>query len=140
MSEERRKILEMLSAGKISAAEAEKLLDAVTRPEDEKPSADAEAKARPKFLKVKVEPKHSSGKGDRVNIKIPLAVIRAGARLGSILSDDVKAKIQAKLKDKGVNVDLNDLDSDNLEDVISGLTDLSIDVDDDDETVKIYCE
>ena len=138
MSEERRKILDMLSAGKISAAEAERLLDAIGRPGTEE--SPAEPKKKPKFMKVKVEPKRGDGKGERVNIKIPLSVIRAGAKLSGFLPDEAKMKIQSKLKDKGIGIDLNSLDSDKLEDVICCLGEMSIDVDDEDESVKIYCE
>ncbi|UCD94979.1 MAG: hypothetical protein JSU69_02700 [Candidatus Zixiibacteriota bacterium] len=138
MSEERRKILDMLSAGKISAAEAERLLDAIGRPAAEESTV--EPKKKPKFLKVKVEPKSCEGKGERVNIKIPLSVLRAGAKLSGFLPDEAKMKIQSKLKDKGIGVDLNSLDSGKLEDVICCLGEMSIDVDDEDETVKIYCE
>ena len=59
MSEERKKILEMLSQGKISADEAEKLLDAISPNATEtnagRSSPTLDEKKDPKFLRVLVE-------------------------------------------------------------------------------------
>lgn len=55
MSEERRKILEMLSQGKISVDEAEKLLAVLSAPEPEENEARS-AKLRTKYVRIVVEP------------------------------------------------------------------------------------
>ena len=51
MNDERKKVLELLSAGKISVEEAERLLAAM-----EDPAAGSE-NTKPKYLRVLVEPK-----------------------------------------------------------------------------------
>jgi hypothetical protein len=70
MNEERRKILEMLREGKISVADAERLLAAVGEPETEAPSAPG-GKPGWKYLRVLVEPGSGSESQDKVNIGFP---------------------------------------------------------------------
>lgn len=147
MSEERRRILKMLADGKITADEAEELLDAVEQPlETEgtrytlKREEDSDKKVnKPKFLRIMVEPKDGE-KGDKVNIRIPMMLLKAGVKLASIVPGSAKDKLNDKMKDQGIDIDLNNLDSKSLEDIITGLGSMSIDVDDDKEKVKIFCE
>jgi hypothetical protein len=140
MKGERKRILGMLAEGKVSADEAAELIDAIEK-RDSRPTTDLQAqpnKKKPKFLKIKVTPKNESG--EKVNIAIPLMLVRAGAKLASIVPGDVAGKVNLKLKDYGLDVDLNKLDADSLDGVLTALCDTSIDVDDEKETVKIYCE
>jgi hypothetical protein len=142
MSEERKKILEMLSEGKISVSEAEALFDALSQAVgDDNTAGQQERKTegkRAKFLNVCVNPKHG-GKG-KVNIRVPLQLIRAGVKLASVMPKDVGDKVSTALKDKGINMDLNDIDAEKIEDIISCLSDLTVEVDDDKEFVSICCE
>jgi polyhydroxyalkanoate synthesis regulator phasin len=138
MSEERKKILEMLAAGKISADEAEKLLDALGEKSTDRNIESDTEKKKPKYMKIMVNScGKKNGKSENVNIKIPLQVIRAGVKLGSILPEDAKEKLNSKLRDKGIDMNLKDT---NIEELIESLCELKIDVEDDDEIVKIYCE
>lgn len=143
MSNERLRILKMLAEGKITAEEAEKLLDALEHKsgqdlyDQKEPVMESEPDERPKHLFITVNPKTS--KGEKVNIKIPLQIIRAGVKLKSILPESARAKVNAKFRDKGIGVDLNDLDSKSLEDMLRSMEEFAIDVEDDDETVKIFC-
>lgn len=143
MSEERKKILEMLAAQKITADEADKLLDALGKTESvsDEPLAGGTVKKNPKFLHVKVS---GTGGGDRkhenVDIKIPLMLLKAGMKLGSLVPDKAKSKFTHTVAGHGMNFDLNNLDSKNLDVFIQALTEGSIDIEDDNETVRIYCE
>src|SRR5580704_10081496 len=87
MSEHRRQILEMLSVGKITADEAERLIAAL---EKDAPSGGAPVAANcpaPKYLRVMVE-QEKDRDGDTlaktVNIRVPLQLLRAGVRLASL--------------------------------------------------------
>lgn len=140
MSEERKQILKMLSEGKIDVSEAERLLDAIDdAPEKEVSDEKLSAKTSAKYLRVQVEPK-SGGKSERVNIRVPLALIRAGTKIASFLPDNAKNKIDESLKDKGIGFNLSDINRDNLDGILEALREMSIDVDSDDEMVKIFCE
>lgn len=138
---EQRKILDMLSEGKITPDQAEKLLAAIGKsqePEVESQSVDISSGV-PRFLCVIVEPK-SSEKGERVNIRVPLKIIKAGMKLQAFLPDSVKEKTQKALNDKGVNFDLNHLKPENIDEFLLAMKDLSINVDSNNETVRVCCE
>ncbi len=146
MSEERRQILAMLAEKKITVDEAERLLNALNEPEHISESSTEDLKAaavakkkNPKFLCVQVLPKNRDGKrGEKVNIKVPLFLLKTGLKLKGVLPEEVGEKIKAKLGDKGI--DLTGLDEKSFDELVQGLTDLSIDVDDEDEQVRICCE
>jgi hypothetical protein len=141
MSEERRKILEMLSQGKIDVDEAEKLLAAISEPSSESEEGDKpEKKNFPKYLRVVVEPGPKSVKGEKVNIRVPFSLLRAGIKLASLVPVDVQGKVNEHLKEKGVNLDLSNITSDNLEELLIHLNDLTVDVDSKEEKVRIFCE
>jgi hypothetical protein len=135
---ERRRILDMLGAGKITADEAEQILDALnqrTGPADE-PAETSAGRRKPRFLRVHVVPK--SGSGENVNIRIPLGILRAGVKLGRLIPQDARDRVNDKLAEKGMTIDFDDLKS--IEDVIVALEEMSIDVDDEKERVRICCE
>ena len=83
MSEERLQILKMLEEGKISAAEAEQLLQALAAPAEAGQDASAtrtatQPSAKAKWLRIEVE----EADGNKVHIKLPVFIIRAALRLG----------------------------------------------------------
>lgn len=129
----------MLAEGKITAEDAERLLDALNRRESTEEKIQPQHKGKLKCLRIEVEPK-SGEKKDKVNIKIPLQIIRAGIKLGSVIPDDAKNKINEALREKGISLDINDLKGDSIEGILESLSEMSIDVDDDDEKVRIFCE
>ncbi|MFH1700713.1 MAG: DUF2089 domain-containing protein [Candidatus Zixiibacteriota bacterium] len=145
MSDERIRILNMVAEGKITTEEAERLLDALSRDQNGGMVVSNETKAaKPKFLRILVEPKNGhidEGRhGERVNIKVPIMLIKAGMKLGSMLPNGHKEKVSNHLRDKGINIDLGNLDSHAIDELLMGLKETSIDVDDETETVKIFCE
>ena len=140
MSEERRKILELLASGKINTDEAERLLAAVESTEVETPGNDSVIRKKPKFLHVKVEQAQKvSGSNKNVDIKIPLLLLKAGVKLRSLMPDDTTDKISTKLNEKGIMLDLNNINSKEIDLLTNTLTEGSIDIDTEKEKVKIYC-
>jgi len=139
MSEERKKILEMLAKGKISVEEAEKLLSAISESEGESVSGKKTETSKLKYLRVVVEPGPGSNKDERVNIRVPIKLIRAGIKLASLLPNDVQGKVDGALKEKGISLDFSQINEENLEEIVESLRDLTVDVEGE-ERVKIYCE
>lgn len=93
------------------------------------------------YLRVQVEPEGSeSGKRERVNIRIPLQLLMAGAKLSSVLPEHAKDKINDALKEKGLDFDISSLDSEKLDDLLESLADMGIDVDRDGKRIRIFCE
>ncbi|MGD9345040.1 MAG: hypothetical protein PVH84_04205 [Candidatus Aminicenantes bacterium] len=142
MKEERRKILDMLAEGKISVDEAEKLLAAIATDEASEKRSDEESVAGVKlpfkYLRVQVEP-GSGSEGEKVNIRVPLKLIRAGLKWAAFMPKDVQSKVDDALSEKGINMDFSSIKPEDLDELITNLKDLTIDVEGK-ETVKIFCE
>lgn len=143
MSEDRTRILKMVAEGKISVQEAEELFEAMGEGvgSENSTSSDTEEKTRPakklKYLRVVVK----SGDGDDVNIKVPLALLRAGIKLSSVMPKGVSEKVNVHLADHGLDIDLNDLKNGNIEQIIESLGDMEVTVDSSDgDKVRIFCE
>jgi polyhydroxyalkanoate synthesis regulator phasin len=136
MNENRRQILEMLAAGKITADEAERLISAVEK-EPEPPSG-RNAKAKPKYIRVVVD---DTGKGTtKANIRVPMQLLRSGVKLASLIPLQARDHVNAALKVNGVAFDLSQVKPENLEELIDQLDELTVDVDDKDVKVRVFCE
>jgi hypothetical protein len=138
MNEERRKILDMLAQGKISVDEAEKLLAAIGEP-SLKAESDTGVHRSWKYLRVQVEPGPGSECGDRVNIRVPFKLIRAGLKFAAFIPREAHAKVNQAFKEKGMDVELAKITPQDLEEIVSNLDDMTIEVDGKDK-VRIFCE
>ncbi len=143
MNEQRRQVLQMLAEGKITADEAERLIDALEREQPESsPGAASRPKPRPKYLRVLVNSADDSG-GDgpsRVNVRVPLQLLRAGVRLTSLIPPQALTRVNAELNRSGVPIDLTELKPQHIEELIEQLDDLTVDVDEPDAKVQVFCE
>lgn len=144
MSKERKKILDMLAEGKIDASEAESLLVAIER-SNEPPSNQAQtadkndsSPKKLKYFRVIIESKNNEK--EKVNIKIPLGLIRAGVKLASVIPGSAKDKINIALKEKGLNFNIDEVNSESIETILNALADSCIDIEDEKEAIKICCE
>ena len=148
MSEDSKRILQMLADGKISVDEAERLLSALG---EAKPGVAAEpgsstVKKNPKYLRVLVdaEDKHGGGPA-KVNIRVPMNLLRAGVRLGTLIPQEAREHVNEAMREHGVNFDINQLKPENVEEMIEQLGDLTVDVDaggagSDRAKVRVFCE
>ena len=144
MTNNRRQILDMLTEGKITVDEAERLLSLVEHPVAGEPVREDRSDAGrppPKYLRVVVE----SGEGEesggkRVNIRVPMALLRAGVKLASVLPSDATAKVNEKLQEKGLDIDFGNLNADNLEELVNAMSDLEVDVQGGEKKVRIFVE
>ncbi|GAA1864102.1 hypothetical protein GCM10009687_34220 [Asanoa iriomotensis] len=129
----------MLAEGKITADEAERLIDAVTREQPETPPG---PKPRPKYLRVVVSSTDNFG-GDgpgRVNVRVPIQLLRAGVRLTSLIPPQALAHANAELARSGVPIDLTQLKPQHIEELVEHLDDITVDVDQPDAKVQVFCE
>jgi len=145
MSESRKKILEMLAQGKISADEAYRLLGACGEEGPEKSSrAEPDSKVKPKYLRVTVLPgKHCEDPdhADRVNVRIPMSLVRAGIKLTALIPPEALDKANTALKDKGINFDVRNIKPEDLEDLMEAMGDMQVDVESaKGEVVKVFVE
>jgi len=143
MNEQRRQILQMLSEGKITADEAERLIDAVEREQPESPPGAApRPKPRPKYLRVVVSsPDNFGGDGPgQVNVRVPLQLLRAGVRLTSLIPPQALSQVNVELNKSGVPIDLTQLKPQHIEELIEQLDDVTVDVDQPEAKVRVFCE
>ena len=147
MVENQKKILEMLTDKKISVDEAYRLLS-VLEPEgsarESTATADTAGKTRPKYLRVTVQPgpghEHDHD-AERVNVRVPMALIRSGMKFTSLLPTEARDKVSDALREKGMDFDMRNLKPQDLDELIEALTDLEVDVaSSDGETVKVFVE
>ncbi|MGB8260805.1 MAG: hypothetical protein WCE75_10665 [Terracidiphilus sp.] len=142
MNENRRQILEMLAAGKITAEEAERLLAAL---DDNVPNAASpetpRSKGQVKFLRVLVEA-NEHGTPTTVNVRVPMQLLRAGVRLAALIPQQAHDKLDEALSQHGVPLTLSQIKPENLEELIDHLEDLTVDVDskEDKTKVRVFCE
>ena len=94
-----------------------------------------------RYLRVQVDPKGDENrKQGRVNIRIPLNLLRAGAKLTGVLPEHAREKINAALREKGLDFDIASLEGEKLEELLASLSDMDIEVVEKDKTVRIYIE
>ena len=134
MSQETKKVLEMLASGQITANDAEKLLEKLGTSGPAAAAASEEnatAAQKLRFLRVVVD----SPDRDQVNVRVPLAILRTGIKLLAVLPP----KVSERLADKGIDLSaLRDLPR---EELVEHLKDLHIDVDSKNgEKVRVFCE
>ena len=144
MNENRRQILEMLAAGQITAEEAERLLSALDKSETPPtgPAAESAPKPKPKYLRVLVrsEEGHNPNDPSTVNIRVPMQLLRAGVRLASLIPVQAREHINNAMRDKGVPFDIAQIRPENLEELVDQLDDLTVDVDQRNAKVRVFCE
>lgn len=148
MNEHRRQILEMLSQGKISADEAERLISAVEQPAARASESDSTSaqKTRPKYLRVQVDSEDDGGHDGptKVNVRVPMQLLRAGVKLAGLIPAQALHRANEAIHLKGIPFDLSQIKPENLEDLVEQLNDLTVDVDQKDQRakvkVRVFCE
>lgn len=147
MNEHRRQILQMLSEGKISADEAERLIAALEEPpaRTSEPGAAIGTKTPPKFLRVQVDSEDNGHEGPtKVNVRVPMQLLRAGVKLAYLIPSAALQKANLAMHEKGIPVDLTQIKPENIEELVEQLSDLSVDVDQEDNSnkvkVRVFCE
>jgi hypothetical protein len=79
------------------------------------------------------------GKGT-VNVRVPLSLLRAGVRLATLIPPQALSKANDELAQAGVPIDLTQLKPQDLEELIEHLADMTVDVDQPDAKVRVFCE
>lgn len=146
MSEDTKKILELLASGKVTVDEADRLLRAVAagpagpraEAKDEAPPAAGKPQAR--FLRIAVQKSaNECGPEKQVNIRVPISLVKGGMRLGAMIPGYGDA-INEQLRRHGVDLDVTKLSAVNLEDALKDMGELAVDVDQGKAQVRITCE
>jgi hypothetical protein len=156
MSDESRRVLDLLAQGRITVDEADRLLAAIG-PVSTGAAATGAATAgkgaatgeapSPKYLRITVTKARSwsgddgeharrawmwpglvSGRNREVTIRVPVALVRNGMRLGAMIPGLAGAGLQAHLRERGMNVDLSKIDVDTIDQLVGEFGEMNIDV------------
>lgn len=136
MSEERMKILDMLSQGIITASEANELLKSL---DEKKIEVNGKTMTEGQYLKsaaakfLYIEAK--SHDGDNVNVTIPLSLIKAAVKMGNVQGIIDKSLSWSSFANEAIDIDLI------LQCIESGTTGNIVSMDSKEgDSVRIYIE
>ena len=149
MSDESRRVLEMLSQGKVTVEEADQLLAALAPPPaaSAKPGAAGGDTAAPKYLRITVTrtrgglgeeasarrswmwPGYEGEHRKEVTMRVPITLLKNGMRLGAILPGIYGEGLQAHLRERGVGIDLTKLDAATIDELMREFGEMNIDID-----------
>lgn len=139
MSEEKKRILEMIQEGKITPAEGLELLNAFD--ESAQPAKRQNSGSNKRFLRIKVY----TDKAVKVNVNIPLALMKVASKFANMGMKYIPDEARQEMEKKGI--DLTQID---IEELINGIDQgildeklVDIDVDDPNEgkvRVEVYVE
>ena len=141
MNEQRKDILDLLAEGRITAEEAEQLIAALER--DQPPAAsslDARPRGKAKYLRVMVDALDESGEPGRIDVRVPLQLLRAGVQLVALIPPQALSQANAGLNKSGVPFDLTQLKPEQLEALVEHLDEMTVEVVAPDATVRVFCE
>jgi hypothetical protein len=142
MSDDIRRVLDLLAQGKVTVEEADRLLRAVTADEPRRqnePSAADRPKLR--WLRIAVHKPARDGHHDKdVNIRVPIAIIKSGMRLGALIPGMAGEQVSARLRERGLDIDFSKLDAAAIDDMLKEISDTNIEIDAGRAQVRITCE
>ena len=86
-----------------------------------------------------VEEDGESG-SERANIRIPMALIRSGVKLAALIPREATNRVNEKLQQKGICIDVGNLKVEDLEQLVDALAEMEVDVQDGKEHVRVFVE
>jgi len=160
-TEDTRRVLDLLSQGKITVDEADRLLAAIGQAPRERATAGAGAPAGgkgtataeaplPRYLRITVTrtrgwhhderaharrawmwPGYAGGREREITVRVPFTLVRNGMRLGAMIPGLTREGLRAHLRERGVDVDLSRLDADTIARMVSEFGEMNIDIESD---------
>ena len=138
MNDNRRQILDMLANGKITSEEAERLIAALER---NGVGATAMSESdKVKYLRVLVDTKDPLDGPTKVNVRVPMQLLRAGVRLTGVIPASAREEVNNAVRKEGIAFDINNVTPQNLDELIEHLRELTVDVDNENTKVRVFCE
>ena len=146
MNVNRRQVLDMLSEGNITVDEAERLLFLVDRESSDSQRSEPETRnlsVTPRYIRIVVQPESERDGDDSpnlVNIRVPMAMLRAGMQLAALMPEMAASSINQALREKGIDIDVSRLKAPDIECLLEALQEFEVDVHTGDQRVLIYVE
>lgn len=141
MSEETRRVLEMVAAGRITVDEGERLLAALRAGQAEPQPVTAEAESPPpRFLKMEAVGSGKDGKEEGFRLRVPLELLRAGIKMRALIPESKRDRINQKLREKGVEGDIFEMSDEQIDTLIRSLGELEMEAGDGEGSFRLYLE
>jgi len=151
-TDDTRRVLDMLQEGKITVDEADRLIKALS-PDRQAETATADTAAdgpeRVRWIRINIQkPANDAGhKAKNVNIRVPIAIVKGGMRLGAIIGTFAGEKAARRMKAQGLDIDLAKISSDlsqmngpEFDEFLRSLNETNIEIDDGKSQVRITAE
>jgi hypothetical protein len=151
-TDDTRRILDLLQEGKITVDEADRLIKALTADRPPETAAADTATGGPervRWIRINIQ-KPANGAGHQaknVNIRVPIAIVKGGMRLGAIIGTFAGEKAARRMKAEGLDIDLAKISSDlsqmngpEFDEFLRSLNDTNIEIDDGKSQVRITAE
>ena len=150
-TDDTRRVLDLLQDGKITVDEADRLLKALTAhrpPETAAADTATEGGERVRWIRINIQKSGNDGhKAKNVNIRVPIAVVKGGMRLGAIIGTFAGEKAARQMKAQGLDIDLAKISSDlsqmngpEFDEFLRSLNEANIEIDDGKSQVRITTE
>ena len=151
-TDDTRRILDLLSQGKITVDDADRLIKAMsadvpagTATADT--AADGGQRARWFRINIRKPASDQAHTPKDVSIRVPIAVVKGGMRLGAIIATFAGEKAALRMKQRGLDLDLSTINSDlsrmngaEFETFLKSLDEMNIEIDDGRSQVRITAE
>ncbi len=116
MREEELKILRMLEEGKITAEQAEKLLEALKKSDEEQTIKPRRAR----WLRIRI---YEGGKEKpTVNVNLPLALVKGLTKMGVKFMNIMPERVRERMEEQGVDFDFNSITPEQIDELMNSLT------------------
>ncbi len=140
MSDETKRVLEMVAAGKITVDEGERLLGALGAGRSAPPTPAEAERPGPRFLKMEAGSTGKDGKDEGFRMRVPLDLLRAGIKMRALIPETKRVKINEKLREKGIEGDIFEMSDDQIDTLIRSLGELEMEAGDGDGSFRLYLE
>ena len=97
-------------------------------------------KTRAKYLRVLVDANDDLEGPTKVNVRVPMQLLRAGVRLTGVIPTRARDEVNAALRKEGITFDINNVTPQNLEELVEQLRELTVDVTNEHTKVRVFCE
>jgi len=138
MSDDTKRVLKMVAAGKITADEGERLLGGLAAGQSAPP--DGKEKSAPRFLKMVARSIDKDGNDEGFRMQVPLDLLRAGIKMRALIPEKKREKINEKLKEKGIEGDIFEMSDDQINTLIRNLCEIEMEAADSSGSFRIYLE
>jgi SHOCT-like domain len=141
MGDDTRRVLELVAQGKVTVDEGEQLLSALNAPIVAPDAPEGVSRPKPRWVRIAIHKKAKEGKRDKdVNIRVPIAVIKGGMRLGALIPGLAGEELSAKMRDRGLDIDFSKLDAASIEAVLEEIGETNIEIESGKAHVRITTE